>query len=678
MNLSFIWHMHQPDYRDKSGIMQMPWVFLHAIKDYYDMGWMLSRHKGLKATFNVTPTLIQQIKLYYKEPQNNDRFLNLWMQDLVQVKETDRLWMIKICKSTPYDTMVVALPSYAKLYKKEHYNNNELFDMQVLFILSWCGVYLRSNNSVIDTLINKERNYTIEDKKLLLYELSKFIATIFDYFVELYKDGTIAISTTPLKHPILPLLMDMNNAIKSNPTTDIPKQHISLEKDAKLHVKRAIILFEDTFGFTPKGFWPAEGAVDEKSVALLKECGIKWIATDEAILFKSLESNNRSELYKTYNYNDVLIGFRDHGLSDLIGFTYRYWEANKAANHFISSLASINEKDEQSTVFVILDAENAWEFFPNNGFDFFDALYAKLKNTPWSNTVNMDEVSEFESISLSKLAPGSWIHGEFNTWVGHHEKTRGWELIYLAKRDFEHHKINLSDKIKSKITEQFLDAEASDWFWWYGDDHFTDFGAEFDTLFRSHLINIYDLMQIAPPSDLFEPIIKNRSLQDFWLKPKSHISPSTNGIHDSFFEWVGCGVIDESKLFSTMDRTRGPVSKILYGQDDFYVYFAFDSDIAKLYKCDSLSVIIEPIEFNESILLHRFKDSSHKEQFKEINIEIAAEQWFEMKINKKSINVDKLQFRFELFEDDVVVQTLPGFGELEIDLTTDYSENWYV
>ncbi|WP_373070994.1 glycoside hydrolase [Sulfurimonas sp.] len=678
MNLSFIWHMHQPDYRDSSGIIQMPWVFLHAIKDYYDMPWMLSRHSSLKATFNITPPLISQLKLYFKDPQDNDRFLNLWIKDLIHLNEDDRKWIIKICKSTPYETMVVPFTSYEELYQKEHFSDRELFDMQVLFVLSWCGIYLRTHNNLVKTLIKKERNYNQEDKQLLLNELSNFVSTIFDYYKELHENDVISISTTPLNHPILPLLLDMQNAIKANPTTVIPKKHIPLEEDAREQVKRAISLFKDTFGFTPNGFWPAEGAVDEKSVALLKECGIKWIATDEAILFKSLKNSDRNNLYTPYNYNDMCIGFRDHSLSDNIGFTYRYWEADKASDHFISSLAKINESNHDATVFIILDGENAWEFFQNNGFDFFDSLYSKLKENKWCNTIHMEDVVKLPSVSLDSLSPGSWIHGEFNTWIGHREKTRGWELIYMTKRDFEHHKASLNDETIAKITEHFLAAECSDWFWWYGDDHFTDFGSEFDVLFRSHLISVYDIMNITPPSDLFESIIKDRSSKNFWLKPQSHISPMVNGVHDSFFEWIGCGVIDESKLFSTMDRVRGPIRKILYGQDDEYMYFAFDYNTDQACKCDTINVIIDPIEFNEKISFESVKDLNHKEKFGDISVEIIAKNWLEIRIEKKHIGIEQVQMRFELLQDNVVIQTLPGFGELEINLQTDYSENWFV
>jgi alpha-amylase/alpha-mannosidase (GH57 family) len=372
------------------------------------------------------------------------------------------------------------------------------------------------------------------------------------------------------------------------------------------------------------------------------------------------------------------MGFRDHGLSDLIGFTYQFWNPQKAAEHFVASLLPMHEENSDSTVFVILDGENAWEFYENNAFDFFDALYTQLEQTPWCTMLHMDDVAALPAKPLEKLAPGSWIHGEFNTWVGHSEKTRGWELIYLTKRDFEHHKDTLDETTKSKITDHFLASQCSDWFWWYGDDHYTEFGAEFDTLFRSHLIAIYDLMLVSPPSDLFKPIIGKKSSLDFWLQPQSPISPVTNGKHDSFFEWIGCGVIDESKLFSTMDRVRGPIAKILYGQDTQNIYFAFNADMSKLGDCDEMRILIDPLEFNESILLYSLHDLQYKDVFGEIEVEIASSSWFEIRIDKTSIKENKIQLRFEFSKGDVVVQTLPGFGELEIDLDTDYSENWFV
>ncbi|MDX1808875.1 MAG: glycoside hydrolase family 57 protein [Sulfurospirillaceae bacterium] len=678
LNLSFIWHMHQPDYRDNAGIMKMPWVFLHAIKDYFDMPWMLSRHDNIKATFNITCPLIEQLKLYYEKPQSHDYFLNLWLKEINELNESERQWMIKICKSAQYDTMISSLPHFKTLYSYTAYEDYELFDMQVLFILSWCGMYLRTHNESVKHLMAKGRGFDINDKIKLLKELSKFIQSIFEYYTSLAQQGRISISTTPLNHPILPLLIDMNNAITANKSTNIPRQSISLSEDAKAQVERAQKLFSETFGFEVSGFWPAEGAVDTKSVQLLQDCGIKWIATDEAILFKSLQNNDRKNLYSPYIYDNMCIGFRDHGLSDLIGFTYRFWDASKAGKHFINALQHIENENPNGTVFVILDGENAWEFYKNNGFDFFDTLYHDLNETSWCQTVHMDEVLKLEKKTLDCLSPGSWINGEFNTWVGHNEKTRAWDLIYLTKRDFEHHKENLSDEIKNKITDEFLLAECSDWFWWYGDDHYTEFGIEFDDLFRAHLISIYLLMGVSPPSDLFEPITKHKSSKHFLLPPQSNITPSLDGNHNSFFEWIGCGIIDETKLFSTMDKARGPIKKILYGQDENYLYFAFLANDEELNTYDKINIIIDPLDINEHISLQSCKNSGKCKHLGVLDIDFTIGKWLDMRIDKKPINEKSIKCRFELCIGNKIIQTLPGFGELDMDIANDYSENWFI
>jgi len=243
--------MHQPDYRDAKGIMQMPWVFLHAIKDYYDMPWMMARHDELKATFNITAPLIEQLKLYYGGVEY-DKFLSLWSCEPHFLKEDEREWVIKICKSTQFDTMVSPFKRYKELYNQEHFNDLELVDLEILFMLSWCGVYLRQNSHVIKRLIEKGSGFNHDDKTLLLDELCDFISNIFGYYSKLHDEGIISLCTTPLNHPILPLLLDMNNALKANPNTNIPKDFISLKDDALKQVKKAKELFKSSSVDTSK------------------------------------------------------------------------------------------------------------------------------------------------------------------------------------------------------------------------------------------------------------------------------------------------------------------------------------------------------------------------------------------------------------------------------------------
>ncbi|MBT8348595.1 MAG: glycoside hydrolase, partial [Sulfurovum sp.] len=539
LNLCFFWHMHQPDYRDSNGVMTMPWVFLHAIKDYYEMPWLLSRHKGLKATFNITPPLIEQLNLY-SDPLRNDYFLSLWQMHPSELSEEARSWLIKTCKSTQYETMIKPIENFDILYHYEHLNDAELIDFQMLFMLAWCGNYLREENSLVKALFHKAKGFTQEDKTNLLKELCDFVSTILPFYARLQKECVISLSTTPYNHPILPLLLDMNNAKRANAHTTLVDNPLSLREDAIEQVERSIALYEETFGMEPTGFWPAEGAVDEESISIYKERGISWIATDEAILFRSLEDDTRANLYRPYVYNEMTIGFRDHGLSDLIGFNYRFKSGEDASEHFMQVVEPIRHTQKDATVFVILDGENAWEFFENNAFDFFTALYTRFSQTLWCHTVTMDEVSQIPSPGkLEKLAPGSWIHGNFDTWSGHSEKNRAWELIYQTRRDVDNYNGEVSSKVAEQVKFHFLASECSDWFWWYGDDHVTEFGLEFDALFREHLITIYHLMHIQPPADLFIPIISHKSTVSFLVKPQSSISPTVNGKNDSFFDWIG-------------------------------------------------------------------------------------------------------------------------------------------
>ncbi len=671
LRLAFVWHMHQPDYRDAEGIMRMPWVFLHAIKDYYEMPWLLTNHTGLKATFNLTPPLVEQL-LLYAEPLEHDAFLRQWIQPPATLDDDARSAMIKLCKSTQFDTMVKPLPQYAALYHQDDYSNEELLELQTLFILAWCGNYLRQHDETVAALLQKGSGFTQSDKTQLLDALTKFVAGILPYYALLQRKGVISLSTTPYNHPILPLLLDMHNAKRANPHTALPENPLPLEEDAVEQIRRSIVLYEKIFGCKPSGFWPAEGAVDERSVAMYREHGLKWIATDEAILFKSLKNDDRNNLYHPYTFDGVSIGFRDHGLSDLIGFTYRFKKPEEAASHFTRSLDLLGSMHDERTVFVILDGENAWEFYENNAYDFFTALYSRLQESSTCKTVTMDEVSALPQIPLERLEPGSWIHGNFDTWSGHEEKNRAWELIYQTKRDAEHYPGKIDAKTEEAIRFHFLAAECSDWFWWYGDDHATDFAYEFDALFRGHLIAIYRILQMQPPSEMFEPVLAHKHSQALFTYPQSAVAPKIDGKQTSFFEWLGCGTVDEGKGYSTMDRVRGPIEMIRYGHDDTFVYLAFEGNL-EILRALEVTLIITVEENGNQLEIPLEKPIENKK------IKFAMQSRIELAISKKQvIGLDAFHLRFEFRRKDEIIQTLPGYGALYVDMNEHYSEHWFV
>lgn len=670
LRLCFFWHMHQPDYRDATGRITMPWVFLHAIKDYYDMPWLVSRYEGVKASFNITSPLIEQLGMY-EEALKNDYFLSLWIKHPSVLEPAERSWMIKLCNSVQFETMARPLGRFSELYGREAYNDNELIELEILFLLSWCGNYLRQNDLTVIQMIERGFGYVQEDKVVLLEALSKFVGTVLPFYRSLLQTGKISLSTTPYNHPILPLLFDMENALRANPFTVIPENPISLAEDAKEQVDRAIELFEQTFGRKPTGLWPAEGAVDEKSIALYVQRGIQWIATDEAILLKSLETTDRSVIYRPYRLKEMTMGFRDHYVSDLIGFEYRHMDASDAARHFADTLAPIASATEEKTIFVIVDGENAWEYYRNNGLDFFEGIYRFLSESEWCKTVTMDEVARSKEHGvLSKIAPGSWIHGTFDTWAGHPEKNRAWELIYQTHRSVEEHFSKFSLQTRERIREHMLAAECSDWFWWYGDDHSTSFAEEFDALFRNHLISVYHLLKIGVPTELFDPIISSEGKKTASHKPFGPISPHLGTYR--FLEWFGSGIVTDAGAYSTMDRVRGPIALIRYGADEnnFYAGFQGDFSLAQTAMW-TLKITIEEEADTLRYLLNGSEQGSV--------VFWIEEGWMMMKLGREVLGMrPSVHLNFELCEGEKILQKLPYSGPLKIDFDRITDTPWFV
>ncbi len=638
--------------------MKMPWVFLHAIKDYYEMPWLMSRYPGLKATFNLSASLIEQL-LLYREPLKFDAFLALWASNPVDLSQSERVWLIKLCTSTQYETMARPIARYSELYYQESFSDEELIDLEVVFLLAWCGNYLRECNDKVKALFLKQQGYAEEDKTDLLDTLSDFVQDILPFYADLQRRGIISVSTTPYFHPILPLLIDMENGSRANSETQLPKGAYSLAEDAREHVVRSVELYESIFQCKPNGFWPSEGAVDEQSIALYKEYGIKWIATDEAIVHRTLQNNAPSLHYKPYNYDGMTVVFRDHGLSDLIGFEYRHMEGSRASSHFIETLHKISLQEKNPHIFVIVDGENAWEFYPNNGLDFFNGLYGALSNLSWCKTMTMDEVScEPDRTLLDHITPGSWIHGTFDTWVGHREKNRAWELIFQTRRDVEQYGLN--NEISKEIRYHLLASECSDWFWWYGEDHFTEFSFEFDALFRGHLIHIYRLMGKEIPSHLWDTIISDAVMKPASRKPHNMISPEI-GVHESpFYDWIGCGMMDERVGFSTMDRVRGPVDIIYYGFDESSCYMAMEGDVVRAHDM-YIAVIMQ--ETNERIILEPK----------------AVGNRLEFSFSRELFNTNRtVHLRFELIHENNIVQTMPSNGFLLLELDDHFTNDWFI
>ncbi len=620
--------MHQPLYI-KDNKIDMPWVFLHAIKDYFDMPYLIEKTNS-RATFNLTATLIEQIKIYEKEPLR-DRFLSLWIREPSQLNSREKRDILKVIKAI--NSNLILNDRLKELLEFDLLSDIEFIDLEVLFMLSWCGVYLKDK---LKEFIQKEI-YTQLDKEYLFNVLIDFIQTILPYYQKLLDRGVISLFTTPYSHPILPLLLNMNCAKEANPNTTLPKNPINLKDDAILHIKKSQKIYRDTFNRDTIGLWPAEGAVSSDSIALYNQYGIKYIATDEEILHRSGESNH----HRVYIKDEVIIFFRDHSLSDLIGFKYRFLDIDIAVDDFISQLPN----GDSDIVSVIVDGENAWEFYKNGGYDFLEKLYLRLQD----KMIRAEDIKE--TTQLKKIASGSWIYGNFNTWIGDSEKNLAWEYLFKAKAKY------LSSGIKdSRVDEKFLLAECSDWFWWYGDGHYTDFAEEFDELFRRHLIDIYSLMKIDIPNEIFLPIIKEKRVS-FIDEPTNPISPTINGKFGSIFEWYGAGLIDERKIYSTMDRVRF-IEKIYFGMDRENFYFALYGDI-------------KPI--NKIVLLIDSETIELSKNYNKNGITVKTDTIIEIKIDKSIIKKDRVFIKF-----DLGVEIVPSFGKFFIDKNSKYLYNWFI
>ncbi len=630
--------MHQPDYRDETGRFLMPWVFLHAIKDYYDMPWILSGSRA-KATFNLTPVLIEQLEAYIDKGGECDCFLQLWSKDPASLEPKEREDLLHIIRSAQFQTMVQPIPRFAELYHLESHSDAELIDLEICFLLAWCGSWLRAHDETVKTLLGKGRGYDAEDKTKLLKTLFGFLPKILPFYAELQKQGRISVSTTPYSHPILPLLIDIRTAKAADPSTALPADGFSLEKDAGLHIQKARAIYRRHFGKDPAGMWPAEGAVDPSSAELFRQAGVQWIATDEAILARS----GGGDPYAPYDYQGIRIFFRDHTLSDLIGFSYRNLPADAAVEDFRKRLEGKN-----GTLFVILDGENAWEYYPENGRPFLKGFYRMLESF---ETLTCDEATKLPARALDNLAPGSWIDGNFRTWIGDEEKNRAWELLFQTRLDVKHHGREEDEVIRA----EFLAAEASDWFWWYGEGHYTEFAREFDRLYREHLIRIYERLHLPVPPDLRIPIVGAHQIHALVNEPKAPIHPVIDGRITSFFEWLGSGVIDERGGGGAMQYTSTPVERIYWGCDEAAFYFRLDSPRAA-----DLTV---RIFFDEEEVTPR---------------QIAQDEIVEIAVAKSSLKKEQAEVRFEIALDGENVAVLPGVGRLFISREPDYAGNWFV
>ncbi len=602
--INFLWHMHQPYYKDPvSGETTMPWVRLHAIKDYLDMVQILQDFPNIHQTFNIVPSLLEQLEDILSPDSRKDKSFEITLKKAKELTEDEKIFLLKNFFMANWETMIKPLPRYYDLLIKrgkhfsteemhsalKRFNNQDFTDLQVLFNLVWIDPIYRASDPQLKELEKKGKYYTEDEKVSILNKQIEIIRQIIPTYKKMQESGIIEISVSPFYHPILPLICDTDIAKISYPEIKSPNARFRHPEDAKLQIESAIKYYTDRFGRTPRGMWPSEGSVSEEVVDLVIESGIKWMATDEDILFKSLgKYKTQEELYKPYSIQrksgELTLLFRDKALSDSIGFMYQNWPPVKAAADLTNRLRAVRGALPRTKgpflVSIILDGENAWEYYPNDGREFLISLY---KNLSADNAFKAVTASEFlethqERGALTHLYPGSWINSNFAIWIGHDEDNRAWEYLTDARNTLEtyekqHPEESASEKLKKAWKEIYI-AEGSDWNWWFGEDHSSANDEEFDRLFRTHLLNIYKFIGQKPPEYLSTPIKVKKA--KILKEPSALIKPLIDGIDTNYFEWINAGIIDAGKSGGTMHQSETIIKRVYFGFDMENLYLRFD------------------------------------------------------------------------------------------------------
>jgi len=536
LNVVLYWHMHQPEYRDlRNGEYHLPWTYLHTIKDYVDMAAHLENNRDARAVVNFAPVLLEQIDDY---AQQLDAYLNQGQalrdpllaalaDPVLLLDDETRKHIIKTCSRANEQRLIERFPAFKMLVdmgaealedkqKLAYYSEQFFIDLLVWYHLAWTAETVRRNDPRIKFLMQKASGFTLHDRHTLIELFNELMGGVIERYRKLAEAGRIELSVTPYAHPIVPLLIDLKSAAQAMPDVKLP--HAEYYPDGyercRWHMQKGIEVFHHYFGFYPNGCWPSEGAISEQTIELISATGIKWLASGETVICNSLKKSELSatdSIHQAYQFNNTQSScfFRDDGLSDLIGFQYSDWHADDAVANMVNHLETIAEQNAdkpEAIVSIILDGENAWEYYPENGFYFISALYEKLSQ---HKQIKLTTYSEYlqehnEKQQLNHIVAGSWVYGTFSTWIGEKDKNRAWDMLVDAKQVYDRVMQNNDFSVDElqRLEMQMATCESSDWFWWFGEYNSAESVSAFDEQFRLHLSNLYQLLKVNPPDYL--------------------------------------------------------------------------------------------------------------------------------------------------------------------------------
>ncbi|HTQ36017.1 MAG TPA: glycoside hydrolase family 57 protein [Steroidobacteraceae bacterium] len=544
------WHMHQPPYRDAlSGRYVLPWTWLHAIKDYTDMAAHLEQVPGAKAVVNFTPVLIEQIEDLAAAVHATlgtgaalpDALLATLSDAPLPADPEQRLQLLGACLRADRDNLIRRHPPFAGLAdiaatlndaRRIGYASDQfLHDLSVWYHLAWLGESVRRTDPRVARLAGKAHGFDAADRRELLQLVGELLAGVLPRFRALADAGKCELAVSPYSHPILPLLFDFGAARDSEPAAPLPAspQYPGGAARAAWHLQRAVECHQRVFGRRPRSCWPSEGAVSAPAVAAIEAAGFDCLATSVSVLRPSLERSGIAVpeqqagaeclLNQPFALPGSRLGcfFRHDGYSDLIGFSYSKWRGDDAAANLAHELGAFAERTAGSAdrvLLIALDGENAWEYYPYNGWYFLEAMYAQLAAHPRLRLMTLSEVVDERRAAgrppavLPQLRAGSWVYGTLSTWMGDADKNRGWDLLCTAKRTFDAVVAagTLDAAGVARAQQQLAACEASDWFWWFGDYNPAAAVRDFDELFRHQLASLYRALQLEPPVALAESV----------------------------------------------------------------------------------------------------------------------------------------------------------------------------
>jgi alpha-amylase/alpha-mannosidase (GH57 family) len=673
--LCFLWHMHQPFYKDLgTGEYKLPWTRMHALKDYYGMVGILEEFPKVKQTFNLVPSMMVQVA-EYASGAARDHFLELALQPAESLRDAEKEFLLRHSFYSDPTHMIYRYPRYGELFDSRNaqlragarslFGPQEFRDVQMWSQLAWFDEEMQEHDPEVHEWIERGRNFTLDDQRRMGEKQREIVSRVLPEYAKLAAAGQIEISTTPYYHPVLPLLCDSDIAGVSHPHVPLPPR-FRYPEDARRQLQLARQYVQQHFGVAPVGLWPSEGSVSDEVFAIAAEVGFQWAGTDSGVLNRTRGYAVPVDgLYRPYEWRQnnraMRVIFRDHYMSDLIGFVYSKMEASQAAADFLHRIrencSAILAHGRDALVPIILDGENAWEYYYRNGRPFLRELYRCISNDPSMHAVTVSEALRHMTLQpLDHIFPGSWINANFDIWIGAEEDNDAWKQLLRARATYDTATGVPEDRRKLAF-EELLIAEGSDWCWWYGPEHDSANRVEFDQLYRDHLANVYRFLNLAPPEELSRPILR-AAAPEVRIEPTGPIRPTIDGEITSYFEWLGAGVCKPDDRSGAMHSGRGVLREVHYGGDGESLFVRVD-----LQSGIELSGMEARITVDGAPPMQRSIVFTAEGASCEAPLECAFRKVLEVRVPQTGANA---RFQLSLWRDGLPVDLAPRSGWLEL------------